>query len=1760
MKRNKKNILCKAGVLLIAVVMMFSVIPAVTAETELNPRMGTMFRPTEASHPTGRPLEQSHDQYYVKERINEAFGGVGAEGDSIYLQPPFDGGSAATSIRDDAYPAYYECADSFSGLTECIGSMKFWGLSRIYSGGWQDCDPTPGMIFDIRFYDEAGPGEPDWANPVHFFDNVIPTSVDSQVWWGTDTLWGFEVDLPTDVTLTSGYVSVQADYTDGSACWWLWMNSDTGDFHAWQLQDTIGAELEYDLAFELYACGGGPGPVGECLDDQCDFAILALNNAYMYNGQINSLPNIINITIVNNGEVGINEVKILAQVYKKVCGPTVTLKCDPKHDLRCWCDEASTNFKWCDDDCDENHGKGDTWVLQGGEGNRWLTNNQAWRCTAGEDRSYGGDTDTYLGLSDNAVGTDDLILDPDDPKENNISGAACATLEFWHWCEGEWTTDGEGNVIPVDYGTIAYCLNGSATYCDFDDPCGCNGYCDGCLPTNWVEIPISQFVAYDTAGEWQKITVKFLNTAIIGGTTYADVCDDCDPSCEDNEIVIEAEFPEEAYLQFKWSWHKDPCYQFEGWYIDGVCLTRTEMYDLELVHQTYEIMPMDGCDPEFGPQPQYLEFELGWDPEPDTWYWIEVCGQVFSPMGCELITDNNCIDMQFEVTDVYDVRCVDMQLVSTPPFRPGDSITVNMTVKNEGTYAVDDIPISLKVADCVLDRAVDWDFETDPSGDLTYTRYTSADYDGWDAWRWTRGDSSIDQIYDIDSASARSVLPGSESLICGDDNSPGMLPTLKEGLTHGVTDDTIYDVADAMSATLKGYTKWSLEIEQFYDSWYYVWTTVPGSEGARAGYGIHPTEGPDSDYVFFYGIEHPDGGNSWVHTGAYLNDWEFFEVDLKEAAESFAYVDCFGEEHVPPIEVSFIVSTSDAHCTAYDGDTSNPLNPLPWSGFMLDNIVIEVVSCGGTTTTVFENATTGTLAPGDETNLFLTWNDAEYCNHCLIGDANAGEDSNPENDICSLCVLVTEVDPTGDFQSIDLTGEGDCLWHLCPNREGGDDTYAWAGVEEPHWAHYVHDMDDSFISPKINLSVCAESPYYGCSVNFTTWYKFFNTDDFGQVYARGAANETWKLLKTFNGNSDGYFVDVGADEGLWIPPEMCTEETQIRFRMVSDPEDTAFMATPDISEGWYIDDVELVRTMPAAAAFGPGDLLYSHVPFDGGSGWTATLDPTYPIDYIVADYFSGVTAPIGTVVPIGFAATYPWANADPTPGMIFNVFFYDEPQGTEPDWANPVAAEYNIAITSADMNYLGPFWGGSYDCWEFEVPLSTSVSMVSGYVGWQNVYPSPANCWFLSLNAVAGADDNQAWQYGSGVLTADAAFQLLEGGMAIEIEYDGVNWSDDFERENIHPWRCEKTAAGDYWQHHDEADFYLPNGTEDPFDEEDGWWVCHDYPGTDKGLNDVLYTEIDLTDDELTYAELFFAVAWYMEEDCEAFIEISTDYSEGGPMHDATWIPFWYHKSNGDKSSNGWITSEDLVNDDRFVINQYIGNKVFLRFRYTTPGEGFGVEPDKHGFAVDGLALEVKREVFVDEESPVTSICFDSESGEVSLLAVDYPLNKGCGVKATYYKVDGGETITYAAPFTLGEGAHTIEYWSEDNCGNMESHRTANYVIDTTPPTVELTSPEDGKLYLFGSPIMDRILSSSTLCIGKVPCAADANDDTTGVAFVTFAFSNGDSGFDDTAPFTYNYQGMHFGELTITAVAIDGKGLVSAPDSTTVTVYSLGLF
>lgn len=60
------------------------------------------------------------------------------------------------------------------------------------------------------------------------------------------------------------------------------------------------------------------------------------------------------------------------------------------------------------------------------------------------------------------------------------------------------------------------------------------------------------------------------------------------------------------------------------------------------------------------------------------------------------------------------------------------------------------------------------------------------------------------------------------------------------------------------------------------------------------------------------------------------------------------------------------------------------------------------------------------------------------------------------------------------------------------------------------------------------------------------------------------------------------------------------------------------------------------------------------------------------------------------------------------------------------------------------------------------------------------------------------------------------------------------------------------------------------------------------------------------------------------------------------------------------------------------------------------------------------------------------------------------------GISATYYTIDSGSAQTYGRPFTknLSDGSHEISYWSVDNAGNEEDHRTFDINLDTVKPTI----------------------------------------------------------------------------------------------------------
>jgi hypothetical protein len=140
----------------------------------------------------------------------------------------------------------------------------------------------------------------------------------------------------------------------------------------------------------------------------------------------------------------------------------------------------------------------------------------------------------------------------------------------------------------------------------------------------------------------------------------------------------------------------------------------------------------------------------------------------------------------------------------------------------------------------------------------------------------------------------------------------------------------------------------------------------------------------------------------------------------------------------------------------------------------------------------------------------------------------------------------------------------------------------------------------------------------------------------------------------------------------------------------------------------------------------------------------------------------------------------------------------------------------------------------------------------------------------------------------------------------------------------------------------------------------------------------------------------------------------------------------------------------------------------------------------------------------------------------------------------------------------LPEGTHTIEYWSVDNNGNEETHKFAEYTIDSTAPTVEITSPEAG-IYFLGNKLLN--FGSKAICLGKFTIVAEADDgDGLGINYVSFSITGAatDSGFASDPPYEYLFKKMCFGSLTIEATAADLAGLTDS-DEITVTCFSLGL-
>ncbi len=101
-----------------------------------------------------------------------------------------------------------------------------------------------------------------------------------------------------------------------------------------------------------------------------------------------------------------------------------------------------------------------------------------------------------------------------------------------------------------------------------------------------------------------------------------------------------------------------------------------------------------------------------------------------------------------------------------------------------------------------------------------------------------------------------------------------------------------------------------------------------------------------------------------------------------------------------------------------------------------------------------------------------------------------------------------------------------------------------------------------------------------------------------------------------------------------------------------------------------------------------------------------------------------------------------------------------------------------------------------------------------------------------------------------------------------------------------------------------------------------------------------------------------------------------------------------------------------------------------------------------------------------DTIAPVTTSDAQSTyAGPATIHLTAHDNYGGSGVAHTYYRLDNGVQVEGTVIGVTGGGSHTLEFWSVDLAGNIETpHDTVTFSIDQTPPT----TTSDGKAYYNG--------------------------------------------------------------------------------------------
>ncbi len=309
-----------------------------------------------------------------------------------------------------------------------------------------------------------------------------------------------------------------------------------------------------------------------------------------------------------------------------------------------------------------------------------------------------------------------------------------------------------------------------------------------------------------------------------------------------------------------------------------------------------------------------------------------------------------------------------------------------------------------------------------------------------------------------------------------------------------------------------------------------------------------------------------------------------------------------------------------------------------------------------------------------------------------------------------------------------------------------------------------------------------------------------------------------------------------------------------------------------------------------------------------------------------------------------------------------------------------------------------------------------------------------------------------------------------------------------------------------------------------------GYWIVKNSWGTGWGYNgffNIEYGSLNIDNSQITWVK-------YNATPIVAFTATPVNPGIGVPLHfiDAS-TPLLGHIT-----SWSWNFGDSNTSQDQNPTHSYTAVGTYPVTLNVTDSTGH--------------TGSITQNVYIgDNAPPVTNVSLFGTPGDNgwytgNKLTIRFKASDSfSGVNYTMYNLDGSGFVQYDWPIFLyskgNEGTHTLSFYSVDNVGNKENEKTTALKIDTDAPTLTITKPKDGRMYLFNFGVL--VWVPGTIVVGKLRSVVDASDNTSGINRVEFSLNNEIRGADTIPPYTYDIRGFSMGtDVLLTVTAYDNAG------------------